>query len=251
MIVEILKEYNTENWTFLNIEKKVLKSRYEWIETPVREVDLRYPWAILDDIKQLFHICVSYDSKAEFFASQKDIVGDKQLNDIHIKMIDSFCYPEEKKYDDLDTLINNSDDISLLNFIYKTLERALLWYDPEPCWPSDFILILRKAKSIVDAIEKKELVYTNDLKLKGVDLVSIDEHTHVFYKFQTICEQLQNGKIYDDLKTIAKQAHSSLVKSIYLCFEYLISSMGEITYEKRIESIIQKETLWCSSQIKK
>ena len=89
-----------------------------------------------------------------------------------------------------------------------------------------------------------------ELKLKGVDMVTIDEHTHVYYKFQVICEQLQNGKLYSDLKAIAKQAHMVLMKSIQLQFEYRITFIDEIKFEQKIDNICHKETRWCSSLLK-
>ena len=81
-------------------------------------------------------------------------------------------------------------------------------------------------------------------------MVTNDEYTHVYYKFQVICEQLQNGKIYTDLKAIANQAHLALMQSIQLQFEYVITHIDEITFEQKIDNICHKETLWCSSLFK-
>jgi len=172
-----------------------------------------------------------------------------KLNEVHLKMIKSFSYSKELTNNNLDSIIEKSDDFLLLNFIHSTLERALLWYDPEPCWPSDFFHILTTGKSIINQSNKTELISTELLKTKGVYLVSTDEHTHVFYKFQNICLQLQENKIYSDIKTIAKQSHAALLKSIDIFLERRISTLDEIKFEKKLDGIMDMETLWCKKTI--
>ncbi len=249
MIGELLKMYNIDNWSYLNINEKVLKEHYKWININF-PVDLNYPWAVRNDIQKLFHLCISFKSKNEVL-DWIDTNLNVKLNKIHLKMIDSFCYSKELTNNNLDSIIDKTDNLLLLNFIHSTLERALLWYDPEPCWPSDFFYILRIGKAIINQSNKTELISTPSLKAKGVDLVSTDEHTHVFYKFQNICSQLQENKIYSDIKTIAKQSHAALIKSIELFLEHRISTLDEIKFERKLDNIIDIETLWCKSIIEK
>lgn len=251
MIGELLKKYTPENWQFLGIQKETLAKRYSWIRTPLIEINKKRPWAVSKDIRQLFYLCVSYESIYEFSEAHREMLNSEHTNEIHIRLIHNFCYFEEKNHQDLDTLIGCSTDKTLLHFIYSALDRGLLWYNPEPCWPNDLRYILKNAKSIIDVtVNEESFLPTTALKLKGVDLVTIDEYTHVYYKFQVICEQLQHGKIYTDLKAIAKQAHMALMQSIQLQFEYRITSIDEITFEQKIDNICLKETHWCSSLLK-
>jgi hypothetical protein len=248
MISEIIKKYTAENWTFLNIEKDVFKKRYAWVRLlPVAE-NKKYPWAVSKDIRNLFYLCVSYDSLEDFNKENQTWTTTKLLTEIHSRLIHSFCYPNEESNQNLDQLINVSDTSALLNLTFNMLERSLLWCNPEPSWPKDFDYILLKIKPIIERFsEETNFIQTNELKLKGVYQVSIEEYTHVFYKFQVACEQIQNGYLYSELKTIAKQAYGALVQSIQLCFEYLISYVDEQTYQRKIDEIIAKETVWAST----
>ena len=250
MIGELLKTYDIADWNYLNIDEKVLRNQYKWININFPSVDLNYPWAVRNDIQRLFHLCISFNTKNEVLYWIKTNLN-IELNEVHLKMIDSFCYSKELTNNKIDSIIDESDDFLLLNFIHSTLERALLWYDPEPCWPSDFFHILRIGKSIINQSNKTELISTESLKTKGVYLVSTDEHTHVFYKFQNICSQLQENKIYSDIKTIAKQSHTALLKSVSLFLEHRISALDEIKFEKKLDSIMDMETLWCKSIVEK
>jgi hypothetical protein len=250
MIAELLKTYSINEWDYLNINEIFLRDHHEWININFPLVDLNYPWAIRNDIQRLFHLCISFKSKNEVLDWINNNL-DIKPNEVHLGLIDSFCYSKVITNNKLDMAIDKSDDFLLLNFIHSILERALLWYDPEPCWPSDFFYILRIGKSIINQSNKTELVSTESLKTKGVDLVSTDEHTHVFYKFQNICSQLQENKIYSDIKTIAKQSHSALLKSVNLFLEHRISTLDEIRFEKKLDSIMEMETLWCKSIIEK
>ena len=178
MIGELLKTNNISEWNYLNIEDKVLRDHYKWININFPTVDLNYPWAIRNDIKRLFHLCISFKSKDEVL----DWINDNMnitLNEIHLMLIDSFRYCKKLTNDKLDFIIDKSDDFLLLNFIHSTLERALLWYDPESTWPSDFFYILSYGKSIINQSYKTELKSTASLKTTGVYFVSTDEHTHV------------------------------------------------------------------------
>ncbi len=250
MVGQLLKEYKNQNWAYLNIDEKILRDRYDWIKMSFPPIDMNEPWAIMNDINRLFHLCITCNSR-------KDVLNwieanlEVNLNKIHREMIDSFCYGKDLTDNDLDFLIEESDDLSLLDFIHSTLERAMLWYDPEPCWSSDFFYFLTAGKSVIDKLDKAELISTEALKTKGENFVSIDEHTHVFYKFQNICLQLEEKKIYSEMKTIAKQSHVALLKSINLFFEHRISTLDEIGFERKLDDIMNKETLWCKTTIKR
>lgn len=250
MIGELLKTYNINDWTYLNIDDKVLRDHYKWIQINFPPVDLNYPWAVRNDIQRLFYLCISFNSKNEVLNWIKINLNIK-LNDVHLNMVDCFSYSKKLTNNNLDAIIEKSDDFLLLNFIHLTLERVLLWYDPDPCWPSDFIDILTTGKIIINRSDKAKLISTESLKIKGVSLVSAEQHTHVFYKFQDICLQLQEGKIYSDIKTIAKQSHTALLKSIEIFLEHRIPILDEIKFEKKRDSIMNMETLWCKNIIKK
>jgi len=237
-------------WTYLNIDEKVLRSRYKWVKINFPEVNLNYPWAIRNDIQRLFHLCISYQSKEDVLNWIKTN-SKMNLNQIHLKMVDSFCYSKDQSNNHIDSLIDKSEIFYLLNFIHSTLERALLWYNPEPCWPSDFFHILTTGKSIIDKTNSPELIITKSLPTKGVDFVSTDEHTHIFYKFQNIYLQLNENKIYSEIRTIAKQSHSALLKSISLFLEGRISSLDEIKFERKLDELMNKETQWCKAIIEK
>ncbi len=249
MIGQLLNENTVQNWIYLHIDKKVLKDRYDWIEASFPNVDFNFPWAVRNDIQRLFYLCISFNSQMEALEWIKANL-DIELNQTHLKLISSFSYPKDRTTsDDLNSLIEMSDDYSLLNFIHATLERALLWYNPEPCWPSDFFQILTTGKSIINNSNKVTFVSTESLKTKGVFLVSTDEHTHVFYKFQNICLQLEENKMYSDIKTIAKQSHEALLKSVTLFFEHRILSLDDIKFERKLDSIVEMETFWCEKAL--
>lgn len=248
MIAELLKLYSVDHWIFLNINNKMLKERYPWVVMSLPKVEHKYLWAVDNDIKRLFHLCVSFPSHKDALSWIKTHIN-LYLNPLHLKLIDHFCYTKEQSNYDIDTIIEKSDDIVLLNFIYATLERALLWYNPESCWPRDFHHILNTGKSIINNIKRVKLTPIESLETKGMYIVSIDEHTHVFYKFQNICLELKNNNIYSELKTVAKQSHAALLKSIDLFFEHKSSPLNEIKFERKLDEIMNLETIWCKTLI--
>jgi len=251
MIGELLQKYTVENWQFLDIQKETLAKRYSWISSPMIEINKIQPWAVRNDIGQLFYLCVSYESIHEFSEAHSELLTGENINQIQLQLIHNFCYSKEENHQDLDILIERCTNEKLLHFIYAVLDRGLLWYNPEPCWPSELRYILRNGKAIIESsINQGNLSPVTTLELKGVDLVTTDAHTHVYYKFQVICEQLQHGKIYTDLKTIAKQAHMALMQSIQLQFEYRITGVDQITFEQKIDHICHKETIWCANLLK-
>jgi hypothetical protein len=251
MISEIIKKYTVENWTFLEVEKDIFKKRYNWVRLLPFEIEKKYPWAVSRDIRNLFYLCVSYNSLEDFNNENQKWTKAKQLTEIHTQLIHSFCYSNEKSDQNLDQLIDESNTNSLLYLTFNMLERSLLWCNPEHTWPGDFNYILRKIKPIIERFsEETDLTSTNELTLKGAYFASTEEYTHVFYKFQVVCEQIQNGYLYSELKIIAKQAHEALIKAIQFGFEYFISFVDEHTYQRKIDEIIAKETRWATAQLK-
>ena len=128
MIGQLLNENTIQNWTYLNIDEKVLRDRYDQIKISFPIVDLNYPWAIRNDIERLFHLCISFDSKNEVLNWMKTNLVDINLNGTHLSLIDLFSYLKAKNNDDLDSLIEKSDDFSLLNFIHLTLDSHYQQY---------------------------------------------------------------------------------------------------------------------------
>ncbi|NOQ70455.1 MAG: hypothetical protein GQ574_00550 [Crocinitomix sp.] len=95
------------------------------------------------------------------------------------------------------------------------------------------------------------LEFKESIEPKGVYFNSADEHTHVFYKFQDLCLQVESGHISYDIKTLAIQAHDALIQSIRLRLEFNISSLNEIRFDEKVDAIIEKETEWCISRLGK
>ncbi len=250
MISLILRNNAVEDWCYLNINQELLQGRYEWINIDLPEVELKYPWAVRNDILRLFFLCISFESKSEVLSVLKDELN-LSLNETHMELINFMCYSSSHEKNNLDSIIEISDNQILLNFIYETLERALLWYIPDPSWGSDFYYILEVSKALIERPILENLLLDESIKAKGVEFNSIDEHTHVFYKFQDLCLQLESGRISYDIKTLAIQAHGALIQSIRLRLEFNISSLNEIRFDEKVDSIIEKETQWCISILRK
>lgn len=250
MISLTLRNNAVEDWSYLNINQELLQSRYEWINIYLPEVELKYPWAVRNDILRLFFLCISFESKSEVLSVLKDELN-LSLNETHRELINFICYSSVHEKNNLDSIIEISDNQILLNFIYETLERALLWYIPDPSWKSDFYCILEVSKALIEQPILENLLLDESINPKGVQFNSVDEHTHVFYKFQDLCLQLESGRISYDLKTLAIQAHDALIQSIRLRLEFNISSLNEIRFDEKIDSIIVNETEWCTTRLMK
>ncbi|PKH51739.1 hypothetical protein CXF68_14065 [Tenacibaculum sp. Bg11-29] len=251
MLSELIEKYNVSDWSYLNIEKHTLIKRYSWVSIYIPDINLNYPWAVRNDIIRLFYLCISFDSKSEvlkwFLENSKF-----KLFKPHLKLINLFCYQKSELENNFDLKIESSNNNVLLNFITIVLERSLLWYSPEPTWPSCLTSHLVKARKTIINVNIENLKSTSILVFKGDDLFDSSDYTHVFYKFKNICNQINKGEIYSDLTTIAKQAHLTLITSIRNNFEheYNISKLSEIEYERKIDNLIKKETDWCHSQLR-
>ncbi|KAB1155948.1 hypothetical protein F7018_11610 [Tenacibaculum aiptasiae] len=250
MVGELITKYNVSDWFYLNIDKQTLLKRYDWINIYIPDINLNYPWAVINDIERLFYLCISFDSKSEvlkWFSENSELV----LIESHIKLVDLFSYQKIELKNNIDYQIEECNNTTLLNFITLILERSLLWYSPEPTWPSSLYSYLVKARKIINHIDMTKLKPTNDLVLKGEDLFDSTDYTHVFYKFKNICNQIDKGEIYSDLTTITKQAHLTLITSIRLNLEYQhnTTKLTEIEYERKIDDIIKRETNWCLRQL--
>jgi hypothetical protein len=250
MISTILRNNTVEEWDYLNIDQELLQSRYEWINIYLPQVELNFPWAVRNDILSLFFLCISYESKSDVLSLLENQMH-LSLNDTHKALINFICYLGSHKRGNLDLVIEKSDNCSLLHFIYETLERALLWYRPDHSWESDFYYILEVSKKRIEQSDLEDFVLDESLEVIGVEFNSTVEHTHVFYKFQDLCLQLRTGSISYDIKTLAIQAHDALIQSIRLRLEFNISSLNEIRFDEKVDSIIAKETQWCVSRLTK
>jgi hypothetical protein len=167
-----------------------------------------------------------------------------------LKLISQFCYHPSQVEDNLDFLIDSSNDIALLNFTYLTLDRALLWFDPDPSWMSDFFYMLNEAQTIVARQDHRNLTRVDHIDVQMAEYVSMEDYTHVYYRFHNICLQLQKGEIFFDLASIAKQANIALMNSINRFYEYKRSSLSEIQYDKKVDEIMKLESGWCIALIK-
>jgi len=72
MISLIPRNNAVENWSYLNINQELLQSRYESINIYLPEVELKYPWAVRNDILKLFFLCVLFESRYEVLSMLKD-----------------------------------------------------------------------------------------------------------------------------------------------------------------------------------
>lgn len=249
MISLILQQYSNEKWHFLDIPDEELRMAYNWINIYFPKVDLKFPWAIRDDILRLFLLSnACSEQKTLDFLTQKLGIT---LEPVQIELIEFFAYPSGLLTNNLDNLIENSETKIVLNFIYETLERALMWQWLDPCWPSDFHTILATCKGQIDKQFSDNLVYIETSKPEGVDFVSAAEHTHVFYKFKDLCQQLASLHISYNITTLAMQAHEALIASLRLRLEFNTSILNELKFDKKIDEIIEMETKWCVSRILK
>lgn len=250
MISDIISKYSLQNWTFLDIEEETLKDRYPWWKTNFPVVKNRYPWAVRDDIQRLMFLCISFDSKVQLLDWMKHH-SQLQINPVHLTLIDFFCYSEQKTNSHLDVLIEKSNEYHLLKLIQQTLEKALLWYSPEYFWPSTLSYILKQSKDAINKVVSEKLTPRNLLKPEGIEFDYTGVYTYVFHKFKRVCKQLDEGMIYSDIKTLAKQANVTLVTSISSCLQYKTLIPDNSLFERKVEHITQRETEWCASVLEK
>jgi hypothetical protein len=170
---------------------------------------------------------------------------------IHLSLMDIFCYSEDKILESIDELIDKTDDKDLLDFIQITLDRSLLWNRPEPSWPSYFMGILRYTDERLEKRTNQQLTWIDNPEVEGVDFVSGESYTHVFYKFENLINGIVKGELYYEIKDLARQAHDVLLKSMELFFEhgYISSYLSEEAWDRKLNEIALKETHWCKVQI--
>lgn len=247
MVSKIERTYSKDNWSFIDIQDHIFFDHFSSRKSIFSSVYKKYSFAVRRDILRLFHLCVSFDSRKEvldWFRNQEAY----DLNEIHLDLIDLFSYPEETIQADLDKLINESEPFILLDFICLVLDRALQWYEPSPSWPSDFTYILKAAKEVVDQSRTIKLKETGELPFHGVDLATYDLNSHLYYKLGNVCALLREELLYNNLKTMAIQAHLTLIAYMNIFFNYYASvEIDEVSFEREIENMIAKETQWCLS----
>lgn len=173
------------------------------------------------------------------------------MSPYHLELIGTFCYPERHIAESIDELIENADHFHLLHFIYAVLDRSLLWFQPESCWPGDFRRILWKISSQLPPKRTMTLKMFEQPEVEGMYIVSHQHYTHVFYKFQNLVTGIEKGELYYNLKDLAKQAHEALIQSMLLLFSEKGTSLDEISWERKMSEIITHETNWCKDQLLK
>jgi hypothetical protein len=243
------KIYNSSNWNYLTISDDILSCRYGWVNIYFPSEDRKFAWAHEHNMVRLFLLCRTFPSKGKALKWIEDhLVSD--LMPIHLSLIDKFCYSENRILESIDELIDQTNDNDLLNFIQIALDRSLLWHTPEPCWPSSFMGILRCTDEKLKKATSRQLKWVDTPEVEGVDFVSGENYTHVFYKFQNMINGIVKGELYYGIKDLSRQAHEVLLKSMELFFEQSnFSSLDEEAWERKLDEIANKETEWCKVQI--
>ena len=93
---------------------------------------------------RFFLLFATFSDKTEF-EKWAEINFKHELNSVQISFLNYFSYSDVKISGSLDLFIDSASDFMLLRFILAVQDRALLWYSPEPCWPSDFKYIINDA----------------------------------------------------------------------------------------------------------
>ncbi len=244
--------YTSSNWHYLDISDEILKSRYAWVTISFLGEARKFPWAHEYNMIRFFLLCRTFPSKKQALRwIEHHLVND--IKPIHLSLMNVFCYSENKILESIDELIDQTDDKDLLDFIQLVLDRALLWNRPEPCWPSYFMGILSCIDERVNKATNRQLKWINNPEVEGVDFVSGESYTHVFYKFENLINGIEKGELYYDIKDLSRQAYDVLLKSMELFFEhgYLSSFLSEEAWERKLHEIAMKETDWCKAQIQK
>ncbi len=250
MYFKAAKTYNSLNWNYLEISDEIIKSRYDWVNISFPSEDRKSPWAHEHNIIRLFLLCRTFSSKVKALRWIEEHLESGVLP-IHLFLMNTFCYRENTTLESLDELIDRTYDNDLLNFIQISLDRSLLWHNPEPCWPSDFIAILRRADEILGKGTNQQLKWVDNPEVEGVDFVADENYTHVFYKFQNLINGIAKGELYYEIKDLSRQAHGALLKSMELFFEHrhIYSFLSQEAWERKLDEIALKETDWCKVQI--
>ncbi|BDD05728.1 hypothetical protein [Aureibacter tunicatorum] len=253
MYSTISESFNNTNWNYLRITDELINSRYKWVNVSLPIVDNEHSWAHEHNIIRLFIISRTFLSKedAVIWMKTKSIYN---LDAIHLSLLDHYCCPKINIQDDIDSLIDKANNKSLLIFIQLVLDRSLLWYDPESGlgWTGCFQEILRISSKKLQRKSMQEVSRSGNLEIEGVDFVSLEDYTHVFYKFKNLINGLERGEVYYDIQVLSKQVHGALLKSMQLFFEdsyYCHILLPEIDWERKLNEIIIQETDWCKFQL--
>jgi hypothetical protein len=248
MYSRLSRAYTNLNWNYLDISNKAINHRYDWVYLSwANALNKKYPWTHEYDMVRLFTLCRTFSSKQEAQMWMTDNLK-QELKPIHLYLMDIFCYSEIEIKEPIDSLIGKADEIELFNFILVVLDRALLWHNPEPCWPSYFKWLLIDASDKLKKGIKMPLTWVEEPKIEGIELVSCEDHIHVFYKFRNLINGVIEGALYYDIKYLAKQAHEVLLKSMNLYFDNRYSPLSEENWECKLKEIEMKETDWCKVQ---
>lgn len=246
--------YNSSNWNYLDISYEKLNSRYGWVTISFPGEERQFPWAHEYNMVRLFLLCRTFASKEQALRWIEDHLT-SDIMPIHLSLMDLFCYSENKILESIDELIAKTDDNDLLTFIQIVLDRALLWYRPEHSWPSTFLWMLRCTDEGLKKAISQPLKWVNNPPVEGVDFVTGENYTHVFYKFKNLINGIVKGELYYEIKDLSRQAHEVLLKSMELFFEnafiFSYSPLSEEAWERKLKDIAMKETDWCKVQIQK
>lgn len=245
---ELSVQFNHKNWEYLNISDAIIRSRYDWVTIYSPIADRKFPWAHENDMVRLFLMCRTFKSKTDtlnWIAANSQL----QLSYYHLQFLDRFCYSDIETLESIDFLIQNATEVQLIHFIHSTLDRSLAWHNPESCWPGDLKGIVSRSLpiSILDDTLYKES--TEKQEIEGVYFVSVYPHTHTFYKFQNLLNGIEKRILFYNLKDLAKQAHDTLIQSMLHTFSHLLSSLDDISWERKMSEISELETDWCKAQL--
>jgi hypothetical protein len=248
MYTQFSEKFNHSSWDYLDIPEWMIDRRYHWVSIHQPNDNRKYPWAHEYDMVRLFLLCRTFRSKAEALPWITTHLG-RQLTSYHLDLVDAFCYSEIKVQESIEDLIENSESPDLLPYIQSVFDRCLLWYDPVSSWPSVFKGILNATFGKMRMTNEPILKQTETITFKGVDLESIDEYTHVFYKIGHLFDGIGNGELYYDLKDLAKQTYGALICSILLMFADKPTTLDDFSWERTMTDILEKETHWCKVKL--
>ncbi|BDD05670.1 hypothetical protein [Aureibacter tunicatorum] len=258
--------FNVNNWNFLNVNSNQLELNYNWarkLYTSKKEI---YPWAIRDDIQNLFYLSLTCSNQNEVYKKLNNSQT-KKISNEHIKLIDYFCLNLDlfnknlsirHYHKQIDILLEKCDTNILIKYIYLILEKANLWFDPGYSWTSDCMNILYTTSNMIS--NNFVLDYTQSKSFENIGseyyytFKHYDQQMNSFYLLKKLCQQINNKKTTSiDLKTFAKQANNTLDISIYYLIDYKIKN--DISEDWRLElltdNLRKRELHWSLSILKK
>jgi hypothetical protein len=208
----------------------------------------KFPWAVETELNKLFQFCVSFDSSEQCLYFIKNHLN-IDLDIIHKELISEFCYKTTLIDEKIDELIEKTDRIELLKLSVVTLDRSLAWNVPSPSWISDFHTIMNNCLNLIEKHLSEVNSITNELSIVGHDFETNESYTHSFYRMENVCKLLEQGYLYDDMTTIAKQTVLTLEESIRIFHGNKYSTLSDDDFEKKIEERVSKEIQWCKQKL--